>query len=130
LASSQKLYGFGSNCFGQLGLPEQGFSTPLKPLVVTTKPQIIQLDSIKELSMDNSSVLRRPEDLQLMKEYIQEMESKSREGEALRELIMSETMKFISKIELKNADCQNTSTPGLSRVIVVRRIEKVGNGLT
>jgi hypothetical protein len=80
--------------------------------------------------MDNSSVLRRPEDLQLMKEYIQEMESKSREGEALRELIMSETMKFISKIELKNADCQNTSTPGLSRVIVVRRIEKVGNGLT
>lgn len=101
LGESKRVYVFGDNSHGQLGLGEQSFLTPAKVHKVPRKDITVNipLQSIKEISMDNSALLRKTDDVSSLKDYINELENKLRETESTKDLMMSETLKFLNQIE-------------------------------
>jgi alpha-tubulin suppressor-like RCC1 family protein len=101
LGESKRVYVFGSNSHGQLGLGDKGFVTPIKNQNLAYKniSVSVPLHSIKEMSMDNSSLLRQTDETSALKEHIWELEEKMRLSESSKELLMSETLKFTSKVE-------------------------------
>jgi predicted nuclease with TOPRIM domain len=76
--------------------------------------------------MDNSTMLRKTDELSSLKEYIWELEEKAREQESTKELLMSETLKFTSKVEKLVAGFQRLSHSGLGHHLMNPQIEQVG----
>jgi hypothetical protein len=111
LGASNRVYIFGSNSHGQLGIGEKSYVTPIKSSNLPTKNLAVSipLHSIKEVSMDNSTLLRKTDEVSSLKEYIWDLDYKVRESESNKEYLMSETLKFTSKIEKMAAGLQRSS---------------------
>ena len=120
-----KVFVFGSNSHGQLGLSEVSMITNLKLVSPLVGPVSFKLDSIKEISMENSSVMKRPDEITSLREYTTELESKLRAYETYRDTLMSETMKFLSKTELLVEEYQKDHFSFGSRSQLMLAIDKV-----
>lgn len=127
LGESNRVYVFGSNSHGQLGISEKNFATPIKSSNLPTKniAVAIPLQSIKELSMDNSTMLRKTDEVSSLREYVWELEEKAREQESIKELLMSETLKFTSRVEKLAAGCHRLSHSALGHQPMNPQIEQV-----
>lgn len=127
LGKSKRVYACGNNDRGQLGLSGIQFETPEKAKE-TPKDNlrvIGPLQSIGEVSMDNSVLMRRTDDLGSLKAYVGELEDRLRESEAAKDFMMSETLKFINSLEKFSAEQQRQSTGGLSRQFLVAHFDQV-----
>ena len=128
LTGKSKAFVFGSNSHGQLGLGEASFFTPTKTPSQHLQPSMLRLDSIKEVSLDNSSVMKKPDDSAAMKEYILELETKLRESEAAREALMAKTTAYLGALERQASDHLRLSAGGASRSLFMMNVERVGPG--
>ena len=99
--------------------------TPNKNSIIPLKPKHLHLESIRELSMDNSSIIKRNDEASVLREYATELEARIRESETTKEVIMSETLLFLSSLEKTAAEHQKSGISGAARISSMREIETV-----
>lgn len=75
--------------------------------------------------MDNSTLMRKTDEVSTLKEYIWELEDKARESESIKEFLMSETLKFTSKAEKIASGLQRLSHSSLTDPNMATQLSEV-----